>query len=711
MTVGVDDELRIREYPGDDTATPRAYGFRILDVDDLRVTRVEANGSETVLVRGTDYTVSGAGNPTGGDVTPLAPIVTGTIWRIEGDMALDQPTDYTAGDEFPAESHERGLDRSMIAHQEARRDLNDTAARSWLVPRGETGGTLPAQADRVGKYQAWDADGKPVAASGTGADGDLRGDLGENADAGGAALVGYKGRSVAATFGILEVVQRPAMEGIFSSAADQRAALLAFISKAAAGGKVIEWGALDVSLDVVTQTNGLRGLTVPSGSHWIFHPDTRIRALPNSANIYEILNIWDQQDIHIEGCGGKIIGDRDDHTGVTGEWGMGVSIRGSSRVTIRDLGVEDCWGDGYYIGSTANQAWSEDILLENPSTLRARRNGLSLVSAKRFTCVRGHFADTNGTAPQWGIDIEPNSASEFLEDILFVHPRTSDSASHGFGIYLNAMEGTSNRVSIRIIGPRDDGSLSAFAPGRAVNIPGDVVSVEPVLTGSNGPAILFRGKAASGPHYKIVRPLITNWNRAGSVSSNLSAAILVYAETTDTGTYALGGVDIIEPDLKLTSGAAVTAISSVDSRTTTPDPMQDVQIVRPLDLQGLPCVTSGVKRFSDPLRKSVRTLPTGSTSIGLTSAAVHYVTPTLAVAATYTITATHSIGREIVFEVGGADGNEARLQFPVGEALFPDTLGGNNRIYATAKGARIRVRKQSATEWFVVEKIGAWTAA
>jgi hypothetical protein len=178
MTVGVDDELRIREYPGDDTATPRAYGFKILDADDLLVTRVNADGSETVLVRGTHYTVSGAGNPTGGDVTPLAPIATGTSWRIEGDMALDQPTDYTAGDDFPSESHERGLDRSMIAHQEVRRDLNDTLGRSWVVPRGEAGGVLPPAAERAGKYRAWDGAGNETLASGTGGgDAALRGDM------------------------------------------------------------------------------------------------------------------------------------------------------------------------------------------------------------------------------------------------------------------------------------------------------------------------------------------------------------------------------------------------------------------------------------------------------------------------------------------------------------------------------------------------------
>lgn len=136
MTVSVDDELRIREYAGDDSATARAVPFKFLDNDDLKVTLIGADGSETVLVRGTHYSVTGAGSDSGGSVTPLLPIASGTSWRIEGDMPLAQPTDYTAGDDFPAESHERGLDRAMIAHQEVRRDLNETRDRAVQVPRG-----------------------------------------------------------------------------------------------------------------------------------------------------------------------------------------------------------------------------------------------------------------------------------------------------------------------------------------------------------------------------------------------------------------------------------------------------------------------------------------------------------------------------------------------------------------------------------------------
>lgn len=162
MTVGTVE--RIIDYAGDGSAVARTVPFYFLAADDLRVTRVNADASEDVLVRGVDYNVAGAGDPAGGSVTPTAPIANGTSWIIEGAMPLEQPIDYTAGDDFPAESHERGLDRAMIALQEQARSLTDFNSRALLAPRGETMGSLSAMAwaTREGKLAGFDNDGNPA---------------------------------------------------------------------------------------------------------------------------------------------------------------------------------------------------------------------------------------------------------------------------------------------------------------------------------------------------------------------------------------------------------------------------------------------------------------------------------------------------------------------------------------------------------------------
>lgn len=90
-----------------------------------------------------------------------------------------------AGPFLPA-SHDEANDRGAI------RDiwLKGETARSIRFPVGETAPELPAAADRLGSYFAFDADGDPVMASGTGADAALRTDL---ASSGGAALSGFLG--------------------------------------------------------------------------------------------------------------------------------------------------------------------------------------------------------------------------------------------------------------------------------------------------------------------------------------------------------------------------------------------------------------------------------------------------------------------------------------------------------------------------------------
>ena len=38
------------------------------------------------------------------------------------------------------------------------------------------------------------------------------------------------------------------------------------------------------------------------------------------------------------------------HTGNTGEWGHGIAVFGSTNVTIENVDISQCWGDGIYLG-------------------------------------------------------------------------------------------------------------------------------------------------------------------------------------------------------------------------------------------------------------------------------------------------------------------------------------------------------------------------
>lgn len=174
------------DYAGDTVSTVFAVPFYFLDGSHLEVVKRDAAGVETVLVKDVHYTVAGAAVPSGGSVTMLTAPASGEQLTIRRKVPITQTLDYVANDPFPAESHERGLDKlTMIVQQEA-----EEISRSLRAPVTEGAlDALPPAADRAGKFMAFDGSGQPVAASGGGGDSGLREDLvGDD----GAALVNYK---------------------------------------------------------------------------------------------------------------------------------------------------------------------------------------------------------------------------------------------------------------------------------------------------------------------------------------------------------------------------------------------------------------------------------------------------------------------------------------------------------------------------------------
>lgn len=101
------------EQLGDGATTAFPVNFYFLASSDLKVYVSGILQSIT-----TNYTVTGAGNPSGGSVNFVLPPASGAQVVIFRDPAITQGLDYIDNDPFPAESHERGLDRlTMIAQR------------------------------------------------------------------------------------------------------------------------------------------------------------------------------------------------------------------------------------------------------------------------------------------------------------------------------------------------------------------------------------------------------------------------------------------------------------------------------------------------------------------------------------------------------------------------------------------------------------------
>jgi polygalacturonase len=155
-----------------------------------------------------------------------------------------------------------------------------------------------------------------------------------------------------------------------------------------------------------------RKLRLRSHMHLQLAPGAELLAIPNDAERSYVILVEDVVDVEVSG--GHIRGDRLRHHGTKGEWGHGVATRGASRVTLRDMRVSECWGDGISIGSNPSRrgrivAPSEDVLVARVTCTGNRRQGLTIGRSRRVRVVDSEFLDTHGTPPAAGIDIEPDS--------------------------------------------------------------------------------------------------------------------------------------------------------------------------------------------------------------------------------------------------------------------------------------------------------------
>lgn len=147
-------------YAGDGVTAIFPVPFYFLEDSHLRVVLSNnTTGVETILIQNTDYTVTGAGNQAGGTVTvPNEPAVGYTL-LIRRVVPATQETDYVSNDPFPAESHERALDKlTMIAQQV----LTDTSKAIKVPETDPDPDILPPAASRANKLMAFDSDGQPT---------------------------------------------------------------------------------------------------------------------------------------------------------------------------------------------------------------------------------------------------------------------------------------------------------------------------------------------------------------------------------------------------------------------------------------------------------------------------------------------------------------------------------------------------------------------
>jgi parallel beta-helix repeat protein len=203
---------------------------------------------------------------------------------------------------------------------------------------------------------------------------------------------------------------------------DDTAAVQAAIDAVPRGGTVL-------IPDGVFMIKAERGVRPKSSMTLRMSSGAVLRAITSSSQNYNVIRIEGASDVIV--TGGRIEGDLGRHHGTAGEWGHGLMVTSSTRVTVEGVTSADAWGDGFYVGG----AGSGQITFCHDVAYHNRRQGLSATNVDGLLIRGSAFTRTTGTpiGAGTGIDLEPN-AREHVKNVTVIGNKITNNHSAGLSI-------------------------------------------------------------------------------------------------------------------------------------------------------------------------------------------------------------------------------------------------------------------------------------
>jgi hypothetical protein len=205
-------------------------------------------------------------------------------------------------------------------------------------------------------------------------------------------------------------------------------------------------------------------------------------------------------------------------------------------VTVTGISCNQSGGDGLYLVEARN------ITISKCTFDRSFRNGGSLIGKLNHININNtNFTNTNGTAPEAGIDIEPNNPGDYLLDVKFTDTVTSRNANDGFAVSLWLLNNTSQPVDITVTRNHSDnnGRYGYFANNGDPSNPSGTITFNNCSTdqsASDGANARFY--AANGANLTFNDLTVTNPHRNGPDPS--------YHDSAAVGVIRGGGATVAE---------------------------------------------------------------------------------------------------------------------------------------------------------------------
>lgn len=171
-------------------------------------------------------------------------------------------------------------------------------------------------------------------------------------------------------------------------------------------------------------------IDVPSNTHLVGNGASLLNAAAGSRS--RILSLDQVENVIIEQL---VLDGRKSEYSATTEQRHNIALGGATNVVIRSVHSSNAKGDGLYIGDVLNGP-SVGVIVEDSVFDLNHRQGMSITCASGVTVTGCTFSRTAGTAPSAGVDIEPNTDTDVLENLKFVSCTFSGNVGGGLQVYL-----------------------------------------------------------------------------------------------------------------------------------------------------------------------------------------------------------------------------------------------------------------------------------
>ncbi|MFA6104618.1 MAG: right-handed parallel beta-helix repeat-containing protein [Victivallaceae bacterium] len=174
-----------------------------------------------------------------------------------------------------------------------------------------------------------------------------------------------------------------------------------------------------------------------------------------------------------------------------GEWRHAISLMSSENISILNLTIQSSGGDGIYVGvSDPSMNYCKNILIDHVVADDNHRQGISIISAENLIIRNSIFKNTIGTAPEGGIDFEPNHTSERLvnclvENCKFINNKT-------FGVVFCLRSDTPISIVIRNCEIADSNKGLTYAPLEG-KLTGTIEVADCKIFGSSSTSVFIDG--------------------------------------------------------------------------------------------------------------------------------------------------------------------------------------------------------------------------